>query len=90
VSETRDNIPDGSELIWTREGLNGTEIAERQITLDAAAVSKRIKIRRIPHHTSDPGITMQLERWSSLKRDGTPRADADKDCSIAINEGESQ
>lgn len=84
------DIPDGSEIIWTREGLNGTEVAERQLTRDGANVTKRIKLRRIPHHTSEPGITIQFERHSLPKKDGSPRADADKDCSLSINESESQ
>jgi hypothetical protein len=84
------DIPDGSEIIWTREGLHGTEVAERQLTRDGASVTKRIKLRRIPHNTSEPGITMQFERHSLPKKDGTPRADADKDCAISINETESQ
>lgn len=84
------DIPDGSEIIWTREGLHGTEVAERQLTRDGASVTKRIKLRRIPHHTSEPGITMQFERHSLPKKDGSPRADADKDCSLSINETESR
>jgi hypothetical protein len=70
--------------------MHGTEVAERQLTKDAANVTKRIKLRRIPHNTSEPGITMQLERHSRPKKDGTPRADADKNCTISISEPESQ
>lgn len=36
------DFPDGSEIIWTREGLHGTEVAERQLTRDGANVTKRV------------------------------------------------
>ncbi|HMS55993.1 MAG TPA: DUF4263 domain-containing protein, partial [Fimbriimonadaceae bacterium] len=90
MSSAWDDIPDGSEIVWTRDGLHGTEVAERQLTKDNAQVTKRIRIRRIPHNTTEPGITIQFERQSQLKKDGTPRADAEKDCSLAINEEETQ
>lgn len=90
MSSEWDHIPDGSEIVWTREGKYGTEVAERQLTKNAAQVTKRVRIRRIPHNTNEPGITLQFERHSQPKKDGTPRADADKDCSLSVNEEETQ
>lgn len=84
------DISDGSEIIWTREGRNDTEVAERQLTRDGANVMKHVRLRRIIHKTSGPGVTIQFDRFSQPKKDGTPRADAEKDCTLSINESETQ
>lgn len=89
MSSERDHIPDITKIVWTREGLYGTEIAERQLT-NTNQVTKTVRIRRIPHKTNEPGITLQFERRSQLKKDGTPRADAVKDCTLYFNEEETQ
>lgn len=90
MSSHEDDFPDGSEIVKPRQGLNGTEVVEQQLTKDTAQVTKTVTLRRIPHKTNEPGITLQFERKSQTKKDGTPRADADRDCLLSVNEEETR
>ncbi len=81
---------DRTESVWTRDEASGTQVAIRKLTKEDASVTKLVKLRRIKHNTTEPGVSLVFERTSSPKVDGTPRKSSDRDGTLSFSEEETR